>query len=136
MRETVQLPDAVLRERERLLHACAAHLTSSGVRNLRVRGLAGYPDPDPLHIPVWNVPMVPDLMAESPEHTALVGVVVVSSELGEPSCGRRWQAFAQWAGRHAGNLAVYVHPEDEMRATRLAERWHLDPQCVDTVPRG
>ena len=74
MRETMQLPDAVLRERERLLHACAAHLTSFGARNLRVRGLAGYPDP--LHIPVWNAPMVPDLMAEGPEHTALVGVVV------------------------------------------------------------
>lgn len=136
MRETVQIPDAVRREREDLLRACAIRLGTAGGRNLRVRDLAGYPDPEPLHIPVWNASMVPDLTAEGEDGTALIGIAVVSSELGEPSCGRRWQAFAQWTEHHRASLAVYVHPEDEMRAARLAERWHLDPQCVDTVPRS
>lgn len=136
MRETVQLPEAVRHEKEQLLRACVARLGAAGARNLRVRDLPGYPPPEALHIPVWNAPMVPDLAADGSDGTALIGVAVVSSELGERSCGRRWQAFAEWAGRNGANFTVYAHPEDEMRAVRIAEHWHLDPQCVDTVPRA
>lgn len=131
-----QLPDAVIHEMEQLLKGCATHLEQGGYRNIRVHDLEGYPEPEELQIPVWNAPMVPDLMADRPSGGALVAAVAVSTDLGERSCGRRWQALHEWAQRHAGEFAVYVHPEDQLRATQIAEHWHLDPEFVEAVARA
>ena len=79
--------------------------------------------------------MHPDIIATRPGcRGPLLGVVESPSDLGEDACGRRWQAFASWAKAHHGQLMVFVHQEDVVRAALIAKYWHLDP-CI-LVPVG
>lgn len=130
------LPDAVQREREALLRDAVGILKIHGYQPLAVQDLAGYKEPDEIIIPVLNVPMKPDIMASNWEKDGLMlGVVVVSTDLGEESCGRRWQAFSAWAQNHNTDMQVFVHQEDIDRATAIAEHWHLSPELLISVQR-
>jgi hypothetical protein len=130
------LPDAIQREREALLRESISILESEGSREFSVHDLAGYPEPEELIIPVLNVPMLPDIVASNTDHSATtLAIVEVSTDLGEESCGRRWQSFARWAGEHNARLAIFVHPEDAQRAREIADHWHVDNKNVVTVPR-
>ena len=131
------LPDAIQREREALLRDSVDILKIQGNQEVEAHDLPGYREPDELMIPVLNVPMQPDIMASHPQHTGpTIGVVEVSTDLGEESCGRRWQAFALWAKNHDGHLHIFVHPEDHQRTTEIAQYWHVDPGIIVPVARA
>ena len=131
------LPDAIQREREALLKDAVNILKIQGNQNLAVQDLADYKEPDELNIPVWNVYMRPDIFASNRDKDEMVlGVVEVSSDLGEESCGRRWQAFSTWAHNHNSRMQIFVHPEDLNRATDIARYWHVDPSSIVPVARS
>lgn len=130
------LPNAVQREREALLSDAVGILKTQGYQALAVQDLAGYKEPDELLIPVLNIHMRPDILAANQEKDGLMlGVVEVSTDLGEESCGRRWQAFSAWANDHNMRMQVFVHPEDLRRATEIAEYWHMTPDFFVPVRR-
>lgn len=130
------LPNAVQREREALLSDAVGALENQGYHTLAVHDLAGYKEPDMLVIPVLNVHMQPDIFALNQEKGGLMlGVVEVSTDLGEESCGRRWQAFSAWADNHNARMRVFVHPEDLNRATEIARYWHMPPDFFEPVRR-
>ncbi len=130
------LPDAIQREREALLKDAIDMLEMLGNHDLTAQDLAGYNEPDELNIPVLNVHMRPDICASNQNNDGMVlGVVEVSTDLGEESCGRRWQAFSTWANSHNSRLQVFVHPEDVHRATEIAQYWHVDPDSIIPVKR-
>ncbi len=130
------LPNAVQREREALLSDVASNLKTQGYQTLSIQDLAGYKEPDEILIPVLNVHMRPDIFASSLDKDELMlGVVEVSTDLGEESCGRRWQAFSAWADGHNARMQVFVHPEDLRRATEIAEYWHMTPDFFVPVNR-
>jgi hypothetical protein len=88
------LPTAVQREREALLSDAVSILKNEGYQPMAVQDLAGFQEPEELVIPILNVHMRPDIIASGkPDDESIVGVVEVSTDLGEESCGRRWQAF-------------------------------------------
>ena len=131
------LPDAIQRERETLLKDAVDLLKTRGTQDFSVHDLAGYKEPDELNIPVLNCHMRPDIFASDRERDELiVGVVEVSTGLGEESCGRRWQAFSTWANNHHGRMHVFVHPEDLRRATEIAQYWHIAPDFIVPVTRA
>jgi len=128
------LPNAVQREREALLSGAVGILKTQGYQPLAVQDLAGYKEPEELAIPVLNVHMRPDIFASNLEKDGMMlGVVEVSTDLGEESCGRRWQAFSAWANDHNTRMQVFVHPEDLRRATEIAEYWHMTPDFFVSV---
>lgn len=131
------LPDAIQREREALLRDAIDILKIQGNQDLAVQDLAGYQEPGELNIPVLNVHMRPDIFASNRENDGLLlGVVEVSSDLGEGSCGRRWQAFSTWTNIHHSRMHIFVHPEDLRRATEIAQYWHVDPDSIVPVTRA
>lgn len=131
------LPDAVQQERILLLEDAVALLEKEHAAELRVHDLAGYGEPDPVIIPVLNVPMQPDIIAHvAGSDETVVALVEVSSSLGDEACGRRWQAFSNWAKDHHGSLRVFVHPEDQARAEAIARHWHIDIDHVVPVQRS
>ncbi|OOG24597.1 hypothetical protein B1C78_08325 [Thioalkalivibrio denitrificans] len=132
---TPTLPDAIERERETLLENVISRLRREGFNGFEALDLPGYPDPEPLTIPVLNVRMRPDLRAEHPSEGLLLAVVEPETDLGEAACGRRWQGLAAWAERHKVRLQVFVHQEDQARAKDIARHWHLDEGLVHPVPR-
>ncbi|BBP00985.1 hypothetical protein [Sulfuriferula nivalis] len=130
------LPNAVQHEREALLSDAVGILKTHGYKSVAAQDLAGYQEPDELLIPVLNVHMRPDIFASSEmEDGMILGVVEVSTDLGEESCGRRWQAFNAWANDHHTRMQVYVHPEDLNRATEIAKHWHMVPDFLVSVKR-
>lgn len=130
------LPTAVQREREALLNDAVSILKNEGYQPMAVQDLAGFQEPEELVIPILNVHMRPDIIASGkPDDESIVGVVEVSTDLGEESCGRRWQAFNAWAQEHHSHMQVFVHPEDLRRATEIAEYWHLEPNFFVPVMR-
>ena len=130
------LPDAVQHERISLLEDAVTLLKNQGGYDFAVHDLPNYNEPDSLIIPVLNVPMQPDILAHHPQHAGpTVALVEVSTDLGEESCGRRWQAFDNWARLHQGELKVFVHPEDQTRATAIARHWHIDPDSIVPIER-
>lgn len=130
------LPQAIQKEKESLLSDAVGILQERGTRDLAVHDLAGYPEPEELVIPVLNTPMQPDIEGIREEDGCpTLGLVEVSTDLGDEACGRRWQAFADWVSRHQGQLVIFVHPEDEGRATEIALHWHVNPALIVAVPR-
>jgi hypothetical protein len=132
---TSMLPDAIERERETLLETTMALLKREGYERFQALEMPGYPSPEPLTIPVLNVRMRPDLVAEHDGQGVLLGVVEPETDLGEEACGRRWQGLAAWAERHGAQLQVFVHQEDQTRAREIARHWHLDEGLIRPVPR-
>ncbi len=133
---TIMLPEAVARERDTLAQAAIGILRQAGYKHFRANALAGYADPEPLQIPVLNVPMTPDIVAHKDDpKDFIIGCVEVSSDLGEELCGRRWQAFAHWIEQYGGRLHVFVHTEDAGRAQQIMRHWQLSPASIYPVPR-
>lgn len=130
------LPDAIQQERLSLLEGAVALLEREHASDLRVHDLPSYGEPASLIIPVLNVPMQPDILAQNAQAAgAIVAIVEVSTSLGDEACGRRWQAFNSWAHDHNGKLMVFVHPEDQSRAEAIAQYWHVDPNSIVPVQR-
>lgn len=130
----ITLPDAVARERERLIEASLRQLQREGLTEFSVHAMGGYQEPERLTIPVLNVPMTPDILSHrSGDAVPVVACVEVSSDLGEDQCGRRWQGLAAWADAHQGRFRVFVHAEDQPRARDIAVLWHLDPACLQPI---
>lgn len=127
------LPPAVAAERDKLLRECLRLLQLDGYKAFKVHGHPGYRAPESVLIPVWNVRAVPDIVAVGDRQKPLVAYVEVSSALGEESCGRRWQALAQWAATRDTRVLVVVHVEDLARARRIAAHWHFDPSILRPV---
>lgn len=128
------LPDAVEREREVMLEDSMALLRGRGYERFEALALPGCAEPRPLTIPVLNVRMRPDVYATGAELPPFLALVEASSDLGEESGGRRWQALADWARRHGAASQVYVHPEDRGRAADIARHWHLDEATLNCRP--
>ncbi len=120
------LPEAIQRERENLLRCTLQHLKNKGYTEFAVRDLEGYPEPPALVIPVLNSPMQPDILATQASGLTLATVVEVSTDLGEESCGRRWQAFIAWATGQQSEFIVVVHQDELNRAQAIARHWHVD----------
>lgn len=120
------LPEAIQREREVLLRRALEYLSSRGYTEFQVRDLADFQDPPNLIIPVLNAPMQPDIIARQGEAQRLAAVVEVSTDLGEESCGRRWQAFLAWAVAQNSEFVVFVHQDEMERAKAIAGHWHVD----------
>jgi hypothetical protein len=130
------LPEAVERERDSLAVAAIDTLRKAGYKHFRANALVGYPEPEPLLIPVLNVPMTPDIVAYKDDpKDFVIGLVEVSSDLGEELCGRRWQAFAHWIERNGGRLQVFVHHEDVGRAQQIVRHWQLAADSIYAVAR-
>ncbi len=130
------LPDAIQREREALLSDAVELMQGQGYRDLTVQDLGGYQDPAELLIPILNVHMQPDIVATNRDgDDQLLGLVEVSTDLGEELCGRRWQAFDSWAKSHHGMMRVFVHPEDLARAEEIARLWHMQPDFLIPLER-
>lgn len=129
------LPDAVEREREAMLEDSMTLLRTRGYEHFDVHELPGFKEPRALTIPVLNVPMRPDIYATNAGGAAALIVVEPSTGLGEEACGRRWQALMAWAEQHDTPVHVFVHPEDENRATSIAHFWHIDPSRIEALPR-
>lgn len=132
---TMMLPDAIERERESMLEDTIELLRGRGYDRFAVHDLPGYREPAPVTIPILNIQMRPDLFASHERMRPFVAIVEPSTGLGEEACGRRWQALQSWAQAHNADLLVFVHPEDETRATQIANLWHLDPSIVERLPR-
>ncbi len=129
------LPDAIERERETMLHDTMDVLKSRGFGHFDVHDLPGFSEPRELTIPVLNVHLRPDILATDDQGHTLLAMVEPSTDLGEESCGRRWQMIENWAQGHNAELHVFVHPEDENRAAAIARAWHLSDEIVETLPR-
>lgn len=130
------LPAAIQREREALLSDAVELMKRQGFHDLAVQDLGGYKDPAELLIPILNVHMQPDIVATNQDgDDQLLGLVEVSTDLGEELCGRRWQAFDAWAKHHHGMMRVFVHPEDLARAEEIARLWHLQPDFLIPLER-
>lgn len=130
------LPNAIQREREALLRDAVEQMKIEGYRTLAVQDLDGYAEPAEVLIPILNVHMQPDIMAANQEgDDPLLGLVEVSTDLGEEMCGRRWQAFDAWAKSHHGMMRVFVHPEDMPRAMAIAQSWHMQPDFLVPLQR-
>jgi hypothetical protein len=129
------LPDAIEREREVMLEDSIEWLRARGYDRFAAHDLPGYREPAPVTIPILNVQMRPDLFASHDGMQPFVATVEPSTSLGEESCGRRWQALQSWAQTHGAELVVFVHPEDEVRATWIADHWHLDRAIIAPLPR-
>lgn len=131
------LPDAIQHERVCLLENVVTLLKKQGSHDFAVHDLPNYDEPERLIIPVLNVPMQPDIIAHHPQlQGPVIALVEVSTDLGDEACGRRWQAFHDWARTHDGRLMVFVHPEDQPRAAEIARHWHIDLASIVTVPRN
>lgn len=128
--ELNSLPDAIQRERESLLRSALQYLATKGHTEFSVRDLAGYNEPPALIIPVLNSPMQPDILSAHPSGKALAAVVEVSTDLGEESCGRRWQAFIAWAKAQQSDFIVVIHQDEIARAQAIAQHWHVDSACL------
>ena len=127
--------DPFQRERESLLKQSIVSMRRNGSQVFAVKGLPGCREPEEVAIPGLNVQMRPDILATAPEGDGpRLAVVVISNDLVEESCGRRWQMFDAWAKKHQGQLYVFVHPEDVERAASIARHWHVDPKKVVPVP--
>lgn len=134
---TTMLPDAVEREREAMLEASLAELRRRGYDRFEALELPGHTESRALTIPVLNLRMRPDIYATGTGRAPFIALVEPSSDLGEESCGRRWQAFADWARRRGAAFQVFVHPEDRPRAAAIARHWHLDAATLITdLPRS
>lgn len=130
------LPDAIQREREVMLKDGVETLRQMGNVEFAVHDLAGFREPDELAIPILNVHMQPDIVARRPGMPgATLALVEPSSDLGEESCGRRWQAFETWAHEHDAQVVVFVHPEDQTRAQEIARYWHVPAEHIMSLPR-
>lgn len=122
------LPEAIQRERENLLRCTLQHLKNNGYTEFAVRDLEGYPEPPALIIPVLNSPMQPDILATQASGQTLATVVEVSTDLGEESCGRRWQAFIAWANAQQAEFMIIVHQDELKRAQAIAQHWHVEAE--------
>lgn len=120
------LPEAIQRERENLLRSTLQHLETMGYTEFSVRDLQGHPEPPALIIPVLNAPMQPDILATQASGQMLAAVVEVSTDLGEESCGRRWQAFIAWANAQQAEFIIVVHQDELNRAEAIAQHWHVE----------
>ncbi len=130
------LPDAIQREREAMLISGVETLQRMGNAEFAVHDLAGYREPDELAIPILNVHLQPDIQARRPGLAGdTLALVEVSADLGEESCGRRWQALETWALQHDAQMMVFVHPEDQLRAQAIARSWHVLTDYIVTLPR-
>ena len=130
------LPDAIERERETMLQDTMDVLKSRGFGHFDVRELPGFNEPKEVTIPVLNVHMRPDIFATDDQGRTMLVMVEPSTDLGEESCGRRWQMLETWAQGHNADLHVFVHPEDERRAGEIARQWHLNDDIIETLPRA
>lgn len=129
------LPDAIERERETMLQDTMDLLKSRGFAHFAVHDLPGFSEPRELTIPVLNVHLRPDILATDDQGRTMLAMIEPSTDLGEESCGRRWQMIESWAQGHNADLHVFVHPEDERRAIDIAQAWHLGDGIVETLPR-
>ena len=120
------LPEAIQRERENLLRSALQHLKTLSFTEFSVRDLQGHPEPPALIIPVLNAPMQPDILATQASGQMLAAVVEVSTDLGEESCGRRWQAFIAWANAQQAEFIIVVHQDELNRAEAIAQHWHVE----------
>ena len=133
--QTESLPSAVIFEREAMLYSAVDQFRHAGHPVRAVHGLRGFKEPPKLQIPVWNAPMRPDIYAEDSDGHPILGLVEVSTALGEESCGRRWQAFSLWDEHHTGRLCIFVHPEDRRRAERIANHWGVARHNIHVLER-
>jgi len=130
------LPDAILHEREAMLGRTIETLNTEGYEVDGAHDLGGVPDTDEYLIHVLNVHVRPDIQAHrNADATPLNAFVEVSTALSHDDCTRRWQALAAWCKDHGARMQVFVHPEDEALARRLAEQWHLDPDIIRPLSR-
>lgn len=130
------LPDAIQQERENMLQSGVETLKIMGNAEFAVHDLAGFREPDELAIPVLNIHLQPDIQARQPgTQSETLALVEVSSDLGEESCGRRWQALEAWAQQHDAQVMVFVHPEDQTRAQEIARAWHVPSTHIVALPR-
>ena len=120
------LPQAIQRERENLLRSTLQHLKTIGYTEFSVRDLQGHPEPPALIIPVLNAPMQPDILATRTSDQLLAAVVEVSTDLGEESCGRRWQGFVAWANAKKAEFIIVIHQDELDRAKLIAQHWHVE----------
>jgi|GEM_PF-1177931 len=128
-------PDAIEQEREAMARNALEVLAGRGIGDFRVELVEGYENPEPVTVPVLDVPMTADIHAQDDSQAPILAVVEPSTDLGEALCGRRWQALHAWLEQHGGQLLVFVHPEDAERAREIARHWHLDPSLVEPLPR-
>ncbi len=130
------LPDAIQLERENMLQSGVKTLKTMGNAEFSVHDLTGFREPDELAIPVLNIHLQPDIQAKPPGiGSETLALVEVSSDLGEESCGRRWQALGAWAQQHDAQVMVFVHAEDQTRAQEIARAWHVPTAYIVTLPR-
>ncbi|HUW28238.1 MAG TPA: hypothetical protein VMV97_06490 [Sulfuriferula sp.] len=130
------LPDAIQLERENMLQSGVETLKTMGNAEFAVHDLAGFREPDELAIPILNIHLQPDIQARQPGSGGeTLALVEVSSDLGEESCGRRWQALEAWAQQHDAQVVVFVHPEDQARAQKIAQAWHVPTAYIVALPR-
>ncbi|WP_413437899.1 hypothetical protein ACFDAU_15995 [Sulfuriferula sp. GW1] len=130
------LPDAIQLERINMLKSGIETLKTMGNDEFAVQDLAGFREPDELIVPVLNTHVQPDIQAKQPDTgSETLAVVEVSSDLGDESCGRRWQALEAWALLHDAQMMVFVHPEDQTRALGIARAWHVPDDYIVTLPR-
>ncbi|HDP88734.1 MAG TPA: hypothetical protein ENN42_02080, partial [Thioalkalivibrio sp.] len=120
---------------ETMLQDTMALLKSRGFGRFDVHELPGFDEPREVTIPVLNVHMRPDIWASDDQGHVVLAMVSPSTDLGEEACGRRWQMLESWAQGHNAEVHVFVHPEDERRASDIARLWHLEGNIVETLPR-
>lgn len=130
------LPDAIQLERENMLESGIETLKTMGNEAFSVQDLAGFREPDEFIVPVLNTHVRPDIQARRLDTgNETLALVEVSSDLGEESCGRRWQALEAWARLHDAQMMVFVHPEDQTRAFEIAHAWHVPADYIVALPR-
>lgn len=131
-----KLPDAIMREREAMLMQAAEVLLQDGHTGIHLNDTEGYPEPEIRTINVLNIHLQPDLEALFPNQAGpTIASIEVSSDLGEESCGRRWQALNSWAKDHEGRYRIFIHPEDQQRAREIARIWQLDENLLEPLFR-
>lgn len=132
-----QLPPAIEMERETLLQNAFECLLERGHGDIHIADFKEFEQPRPCKISVLNVVVQPDLEAQKPDQIGpTVASVEVSSDLGDESCGRRWQALSRWAKEHNGQYLIFIHPEDQNRAQAIAQLWEVDADHFVSLPRG
>jgi len=129
------LPDAILHEREAMLGRGIETLRNEGYQVDGAHDLSGLPDTEEVLIHVLNVHVRPDIQAHRGDGDPLNAFVEVSTALTHDDCGRRWQALEAWCAERGAAMQVFVHPEDESLARRLAADWHLDPEIIRPLSR-
>lgn len=131
-----QLPDAVRRERDKMLADAVAHLRDQGYEYFAVDGLSGYDRPDERRVPGGNVPLRVDILARAGGKPTLHVLVETSSVISDPLWGRRWQAFARMAeGAGDNRCLILVHPEDLASARSVAAGWKLPESLLEGLAR-